>query len=271
MNIYYENHTGQIIHLSEWPAMIQNPEDLISYEWKYDTKNYKITGFKKEITEKNIEVSIFADSKDEFTDIINKIFEIAEIDVLQEKPGKLYFNEQYLKCYIFKDGLSEFDPDMEATDITLSIVSDAPKWINERKFEFRSIKKVESWLDHEYNHNYDYMADRINRNINNESFADSEFQLIVYGPCINPVIYINEHEYSIECSLEEGDYIIIDSLEKTIMKTSNDGTIENVFDLRNRDSYIFQKIPNGIIQVLSEMEFGFDLIILEERSKPLWT
>lgn len=271
MNIFYENHRGQVIHLSRWPVMIQNPEDLMSYEWKYDSKNNKITGFKKDITEKNITVSIFADSEEEFATIINEIFEIVEIDILNKSPGRLYFNNQYLKCYIFKDELNDFDPDMETTDITCSIVSDAPRWIKEHRFEIRPIEKVESWLDYEYNHEYDYMSDRINRNINNESYTDSEFRLTIYGRCINPSVYINGHEYSVDVALEEGDYAVIDSIEKTITKTSNSGIIENIFDLRNRDSYIFQKIPDGVIPILSDGTFGFDLIILEERSRPVWT
>ena len=71
--------------------------------------------------------------------------------------------------------------------------------------------------------------------------------------------------------MEEGEYLTIDSTTKKIFLTKNDGTIINQFNNRNRDSYIFEKIPAGSNVVTWNGDFAFDVILLEERSEPKWT
>jgi len=52
--------------------------------------------------------------------------------------------------------------------------------------------------------------------------------------------------------------------------THSDGSTENCFNLRNRDSYIFEKIPAGVLTIASSANFKFDVVLLEERSEPKW-
>ena len=84
-------------------------------------------------------------------------------------------------------------------------------------------------------------------------------------------VYIAGHAYTVNCDAETGEYITIDSVAKTITKTAKDGTITNIFNLRGRESYIFEKIPTGEISVSWDGDFDIDIILLEERSEPKWT
>lgn len=64
--------------------------------------------------------------------------------------------------------------------------------------------------------------------------------------------------------------VSIDSIAKTILLTKRDGTVENHFHQRNRESYIFEKIPAGSNIVTWDKTFKFDVVLFEERSEPKW-
>lgn len=110
-----------------------------------------------------------------------------------------------------------------------------------------------------------------NRVLSNTGIVEMPFRLIIYGPCVNPVIYISNHAYQVNCSVESGEHLIIDSSEKTIQLVSNHGIISNKFAQRNKESYIFQKIPAGSNNITWDGSFGFDITLFEERSEPRWT
>ncbi|MDD3185952.1 MAG: hypothetical protein PHT76_11705 [Anaerostipes sp.] len=271
MNIYYKNNKNQVIYLSKWPIMLQNPEELYNYKWDYETKNNRISSFESEVQEKSLELSFFADSKEEFEKIFNGLYEITEYDIVQEIPGKLYINEQYMNCYIISEEITTFDYEMESIDTKIKVVTDEPKWLKGTMFTFRPLKRLNANLDYEYDYEYDYMADRIIDSFENNSAFPCEFRLVIYGSCVFPSVFIGGHEYSLSITLEDNEYLVIDSIQKTITKYENDGTEDNIYNYRSRDSYIFEKIQNGTVSVLSDGEFGFDLTVFEERSKPKWT
>jgi phage-related protein len=95
--------------------------------------------------------------------------------------------------------------------------------------------------------------------------------LRIYGACINPAIIIGDHTYKVNCSVNAGEYLTIDSTTKKIYITGTDGTVTNVFSKRDRENYIFEKISVGMVTVAWGGGYGFDLILLEERSEPKWT
>jgi phage-related protein len=95
--------------------------------------------------------------------------------------------------------------------------------------------------------------------------------MIINGACVDPAIYIGDHLYQVYCTVNEGEYLTIDSTSKTIILTANDGTQTNVFNSRNKDSYIFEKVKSGKNDVSWSGTFTFEIIILEERSEPKWT
>jgi phage-related protein len=94
--------------------------------------------------------------------------------------------------------------------------------------------------------------------------------MIIFGPCSAPTVYVSGHAYTVNCDAELGEYITIDSVEKTVTKTAIDGTTTNVFNLRGRESYIFEKIGAGANTVVWDGGYGVDIILMEERSEPKW-
>ena len=78
------------------------------------------------------------------------------------------------------------------------------------------------------------------------------------------------HEYGVLDTLTAGQFISVNSLTKKIVKSDMYGNTENVFHLRDRDSYIFEKIPEGKAVVARDRELRVDITIFDERGEPDW-
>ena len=126
-------------------------------------------------------------------------------------------------------------------------------------------------LDYPHDYKHDFFPGVGSKELFNTDFWSTNFRMIIYGACKNPAVYVNGHAYQIFDVLENGEYITIDSITKKIYKTAVDGTQTNVFNLRNRDSYIFEKISPGNNTVVWLGDFGVDITLLEERSEPKWS
>lgn len=77
--------------------------------------------------------------------------------------------------------------------------------------------------------------------------------------------------YEVAATLYAGEYILIDSRDHTVYRYLIDGRKQNLFNQRNKESDLFQKVPSGRCAVLwNAAAFGFDLILFQERSEPAW-
>ena len=150
---------------------------------------------------------------------------------------------------------------IEATDVNLSSAVTV------------SIKHVIGGNNLDMSHDipYDFAGDMANKTLVNSGFTATNFRMVIYGACNNPAVYVSDHLYQVNCELGATDYLTIDSITKKIFVTAADGTVTNVFNLRNRDSYIFEMIPPGQNIVSWEGNYGVDITLIEERSEPKWT
>ena len=94
--------------------------------------------------------------------------------------------------------------------------------------------------------------------------------MIVYGPCVNPRILINDQVYEVFTTLESNEYMIIDSRDYTVHKYLANGTVQNLFDNRRLEQSVFEKIPSGLLRINWSGDFGFDLILFLERREARW-
>lgn len=248
--------------------------NLHDYSWGVSQKNNKISAFAKKIITKTIPVYILCESESEGIEFKNRLFEIFEKDVLAEQYGKIIYGDYYLKCYISASTKSNYLIKKRYLELKITLTTDMPFWIKESKYEYG--KRVETErtegnnLDYSFDYNFDYTSNASNDIIENESFVASDFRMIIYGPCINPSVNVAGHEYSVNTPVSEGDMIIIDSSAKTVTMELESGKTENCFNKRNKKSYIFKKIPEGMSNVFWNKDFDFDIILLEERGEPKW-
>lgn len=277
-DIYYVNSKGIKLNLLESPYMLQTGE-FFDYNWKFDYKSTslngaEITNFKKEVEERNATLSIINFGKGSYEAAIDKFFETTEYDVIHKKPGRLYFGESYISCYIIASKKTEWESCSSLLDNEIKILIPYPYWVREEYMELypwdsgRGATSI--GLQYPYEYEYEYASQHNLQYLQNNSFSESNFQMEIFGPAINPYVRIAGHLYDVTTTIYENEYVVINSRSRTIVKHKNNGETENLFHYRNRDEYIWQKIPSGRQVITWPGNFGVNITLFDERSEPLW-
>lgn len=268
--IIYKNHINESIAFGDADAFA-NENTLHDFEWTVTSKNNKISSLDKKVQKKSIPVIIKCNSDSEGIALRNRLFEICEKDVLALKHGNLIIGDYYMKCFVTACKYSGYTQSKQYAKLTLTIQTDYPYWVKETTTTFGlSGAVVGSNLDYNNDFPYDYSPNVLSDKLRNTDFVPTNFRMKIYGPCNNPSVYIGGHEYTVNKDVAEGEYLTIDSVDKTIVLTDIDGNETNCFNLRNKDSYIFEKIPVGESNVSSSTSFVFEVVLLEERGVPKW-
>lgn len=248
-----------------------NESDLHDFAWSVNSKNNKISGFSRGIITKTIPVIIMCKNETDGIKARNKLFEIAEKDVLSNMHGKLVVGDYYLKCFITQAQSTDYLFNKSFIKVKLKITTDRPFWIKETTSMFLSGATHQGKnMDYNREFPYDYTTTMHIKTLNNTNFVASNFKLSIFGACESPCVTINGHDYSVNASVQENEILEISSLEKTVVLKRKNGSAENLFNSRNRDSYIFEKIPPGELSVSSNEDFSFSILVYEERSEPKW-
>lgn len=272
--LQYRNHLGEGITFGQ-DGFFVNENDLRDFAWNYTSKNNRISSFQKGVAKKALTVIIACTSEADGLAKRNALFEVCEKDVLANQHGKICIGDYYMKCFVTGSKKSDYLYNNQSMKVKLTVITDFPVWVKESTTTFRKVgeeAEVEGqFLDYPMDFPFDYTFELSMRNLINEDFVATNFRLIIYGSCSNPRIHIGGHEYLVNTDIESGEYLIVDSSAKTIELVKSNGNKVNCFNRRNRDSYVFEKIPAGANSVTWEGDFGFDVTLLEERSEPKWT
>lgn len=270
-DVLYINHINEKIELDKNGIIILD-NDLWDFAWKITSKNDRISSFKKGVVSKPIVIAIKCDTEADGIRQRNRFFEIPEKDVLANKHGKLIIGDYYLRCFVTESSKTEYIEGSNYVRIKLKVSTDFPYWIKETTETFNyGAGSAGTNLDFNRDFPSDYTSNLIGKQLNNTSFVPTNFRIDIYGACENPKVTIAGHDYEVNVTIEANEYLTIDSISKTIVLTHTDGTKENCFKLRNKESYIFEKLPVGISNVSANGDFKFNVTLLEERGEPKWT
>ena len=252
-------------------SLFVNENDLRNFVWGISTKNNKISGFKKGIVSKTIPVILRCETEYEGIWLRNRLFEVFEKDVITKQYGKIQIGDYYLRCFITGSKKTEYLLSRKYMVVTLTVQTDHPEWIKETTTN-NSMSEEEGggFLDFPYDFQFDFKNSNIKTRITNDGIVPCDFIMTIQGSVVNPTLYIGNHKYSVSVTVEENEYLTIDSMNKTIVLTKSNKEKVNCFSKRNKDSYIFEKIPTGTSVVSSEIDLKFTMTLLEERSEPKW-
>lgn len=281
----YESSDGTKIDLMGSGVYAQDPESLNASSWDYNEISgasgiNKIKRFYKKTQSLNLTLDIMADSEVEFNRIMGTLRKAFDGDVRKLSPGKIWWNDYYKQAYIIETSHSDYDEIFESVTSKITVISLYPYWLKESVSSFPAMAETTGTMDYgmsgfydgwDYDKEMDFgQPDYVNV-IHPSSVGGSNFVIIFYGPASDPSVTIGDHEYQVYDDISEGEYIIVDSLNKKIKKHKHDGTEVNDFALRNRDSYIFEPIPDGDdIPVLKPKDLSVDIMLYNERSEPMW-
>ena len=266
--IIYKNNQNEKIEFGSRELFISDT-NLFDYTWQYDTDFGHIGNFRREVQERKMIISIYGKTEEEANERKNKVFEAFEKDVLLNIPGKLYIGDYYLNCYIVEGTISKYYQQGRYLAKEVKIVTDTPVWIKETTYHFY-IENITGESFYPYGYPYDYSNGLFIRSITNNHYTDSNFELIIYGPVLNPTVFIKGHPYTVNTDLLAGEYLTINSALKTIIKTKINGEKINEFHRRSKEYSVFKLIEQGQNPVSWSKEFSFDLTLFYERSEPAW-
>lgn len=258
---YYENHLGEIIDLKKAPYRLITGT-LLDYEW--DEYN---SGFKRFSKKKTLQMDIFT-KRINYHKAINHLYEVFEKDVVSQIPGRLYFNESYIQCFIIMSEKKNWESDIFMT-LNLTMLTDGA-WITEKTFSFNPSNGTAQGTDFPFDFPFDFTGTtKGSATLNNDHYASSHFKMTIYGQVVNPKITIGGHTYTVNTTVEENEYLVIDSREGTVVRVQQDGAQINEFN--NRGLRLFEKIQAGNSNVNWSGDFGFDITLYQERSEPRWS
>ena len=238
---------------------------------------------------------------------MDEITTLFENDISSNNPGKIYFGDYYIKCFVTESesGVSETWNNWSIKKI--NIYCPYPFWCRDKTYHYYASTEqiidsagkdtIDEILDNvsqdpEYprdypygyitrykpatrrvlrDYAYDYYKNHTIGRLDNDHFAETAFRIIVYGPCTHPEIRIGDNLYRVSTVLYDSEYLVIDSRERTIMKYGRNGVQTNLFNARDKENYIFQKIPAGKQTVKWNAQYPFDVILYQERSEPAWS
>ena len=250
-----------------------------AYEWIPNTTEKEmgvaVNSFTKEPVVYDITLTVRG-KEFERKQFLNKLTNAFEYDVVNLSPGRIYYGKYYIDGYIKKSSNKVSGENNSRTDCKIEIYCPYPFWSMEQEQSFYpdSANKGEAYGFLEYPYDYPYDYSRKSAGTQNwfiDHFRDNNFEIVIYGPCADPRIIINDYPYQIYETLENGEYILIKSRDKTITKYLGNGTIQNIFAKRAKDKSVFSLIPSGMLTLNWSGEFGFDIKVYKERSVPEWS
>lgn len=267
----YQNHLNEVFEFGK-DGIFVDSNALHDYEWSVVQKGNKITALEHKVVNRSLPVVIFCMTEADGITARNKLHEVMEKDALALKHGKIIIGDYYFRCFVTKSKKKKYLLSKRGMEVTLTLTTDYPLWVKESTFVFRKqgAGATGQDLDFPFDFPFDYASGVGHANLNNTAFVGSHFKMIIYGACVNPTVFVSGHAYTVNCTVAADEYLTIDSLTKKIFVTHKNGETTNVFNLRDRDSYIFEKIPAGNNIVTWSGEFGVDITLFEERSEPKW-
>lgn len=266
----YINHVNEVFEFGK-DGIFVDMNELHDYEWSVTSKGNRISNLSRSVSTRKLPVKIICSTAEEGIAARNRLLEVCEKDVLAMQHGQIIIGDYYFKCFVTKSTKANYLVNKRYIEITLTLTTDYPFWVKESNQPFRPSGVDGDGLDYPFDYEFDYFTVLASTTIFNSSFVETNFRLIIYGYAVDPMITIDNHIYQVRGTVEAGQYLVVDSTTKKIYLVQQNGTQINKFNDRNKESYIFEKIPSGESPVSWDGTFGFDIVLMEERSEPKWT
>lgn len=229
----------------------------------------------KSIQSKKLLIGVTNKNKASYYAALNYFYETVGRDVIDRIPGRLYVGGSYMQCYVIASRKTNWEDDVNVLDNEIELVSDNPVWITEKSFSFHPSSSAAKAPGSSFP--FDFPFDFAGKKkgaawLQNDHYADSHFKMTIYGESVNPKVTIGGYTYAVRTTVEKNEYLVIDSREGTVVRVQQNGTKINEFDNRSRaEQGVFKKIPEGKLNVNWSGDFGFDVLLYQERSEPQWS
>lgn len=226
--------------------------DFNTYKWLPQTVGRQYGAYVKSFNRDPLQYSILLDIDGIISDrktYLNNLHACFDYDIFNMTPGRIAVGDYYIDCYITMSSTFYSKP---WTQNELTVYCPYPFW--------------------QKNHVYTFNDEDGEETVNNPGSGQAEFILKINGPVGPYVCYItiNDQYVGAQTGLSTGDYLTINSRDKTVIAHIA-GEDVDAFNARIKNGSIFQKLKSGTNAVTWSGAKSFELTVCEERSEPLWT
>lgn len=274
--IYYYNRNGVLqLTLNEYPYWSE-PRDLFNWSWGFNEQFGRINTFRRAKDSYELTIVIDGDVPSRHNDLCD----IFNADVLANEPGYLLINDWKLPCYIIEaENDIVFDLNRQSTFVVKSVNS---TWIREQTSSYNGVagggsQGEDLGRDYTYadgilgrGYNYGYSQPESHYASIDLPGASNGFMAVIYGPQVNPTIYLDNQPVRVNITLEANQRlrIVSNGSIKTIEILEPNGTATDAFVYRDKENTPFLTLGQH-----TDLTFGqvrFDFTTIERRSQPTW-
>lgn len=261
MRIQYINSKGVSFDLECDSVRISNG-NFHKIEWKTEVEELKLGARIKQFVKDPAVYDItlhLRGNLEERKKLLDSMHDAAEYDIWSKCPGRVYFGDFYIECYILASDTHKSSEVSYRTDKVISIYCPYPFWIKEESYYIPKVD-IDGLLE----------INTVPASLENTHYAECDFLLKAYGPLDELFFYINDNQYRIVTSCEEGEYLLLDTRDETIVKVDASGNKTSVYSSQVFSLDNFKKIPAGNNTIRYTRKYAVELTLFHERSEPKW-
>lgn len=255
--VKYINHLGETLNL-------RSTEIMSSYEslkaFLMSMNNSKLTSEGKTIALPVVCLSL---------DAANKLINTLEKDSINNKYGKLYINDWYIK--VIYQGMTPIMRTSKKVKVELSFYAEDTIFTKETPYQLLAVNQEnENGLNFPFNFPFNFGADvSASASVSNNELLDADFVLKFDKPTSDINIFIDGNSYIVNATINEGETFVLDTEEKEVYKLTPYGRV-SLLGVADDTSYIFNPISSGQHEIVWNGGFPLSLTLLEHRRTPIW-
>ena len=276
MTLTYINSQGQTFDFFASNIYRVKKANFHRYAWKYSGIEQQfgvsVSQFQKDPYEYDAVISVKG-TLEERKAFLNAFHEAAAYDVINRSVGKLWWNDFYLECFITSTSTYPSEED-SSTINEIVIFAPYPFWVQtiSKEFYLAQGETSSDGLDFPFDFPFDFAGGFSGSStFDADHYVPCDFELTIYGPCTDPRVLIDNHPYQVFVTLATGEYLKINSQKKTVIRYTITGNKINVYNARQMEPSVFDKIPGNQVPVVWSGLFGFTITAYKERGEPEWT
>lgn len=236
--------------------------------------------FRRKGGTKSLKVKLLKVDEQSIKNEVNNLTFMAEKQFTKKNVSYLYIGEFYAEVMLMEIKFSDYLINKRYVQAEFSFYSDDWTWYKDTKVDYNPSlyqeQHIDLWREYRNFRGYPYgYESNANLNFNIQAsfgdYAKAHAIIRLYGNSTNPFIS-DGIKRGADVTLLDGDYLEINTKNKTVILHRANGYSESVFEKRmmSSDGSMFQNLllPCTILATKGQK---FDMVISEERSSPLWT
>lgn len=276
--VYYYNRNNVLkITIGEDPYFMQlGSGEFKNNTWDYEEEFGRFRYFYR--NKKTYPFSIVIKSNNDAD--FDALCDVFSEDVLAGEPGFFMINGWKLECFVTKAEHHFYGRRDNVIAFEAAAINST--WIRATTHSYNGVPgsggaEIDLGRDYTYaddilgrGYNYGYSAAESHYGSIDLPGTDNGYEITIYGPQVNPVIYLNNQPVKVNITISSTERlrIVSNGSKRTIKVLTPSNAETDAFVYRDKEHSPFMKL--GTHTDLTYGQIRFDLTTIERRSEPSW-